>query len=269
MKLININSKRGVVNLFADYILNKINKNLDSIICVTDFNHFFIVNGITESTEILDLGKIKDEFVSEYESLLLSQGYTKDLSIMDLIKYDQKKSLTKVDQIWTTVYESTRPLYHQELIDNISNDFVSLEYNDGIIFELKNNKTDFNNKYITTPIQVSSEFPYGHSLSMGRNLMYYSELIGSKILYPSYSDKIDIFISNNKDSDGDYDIRLKFDSPVSEKSLKSLILDNFDFDMEDFNKKFDSYNFCDDIKKPTENKIWLIKDIEFRDLYIF
>ena len=62
MKLINLNSKKGVVSLFADFILKYINPSLNTVIKVTDLTHFFVINGMTESTELLDLNKLKDVF---------------------------------------------------------------------------------------------------------------------------------------------------------------------------------------------------------------
>jgi hypothetical protein len=47
------------------------------------------------------------------------------------------------------------------------------------------------------------------------------------------------------------------------------VLDNFNFDFESFNKSLESYDICDDIKKPTESKPWLVKDVNPVDLTIF
>jgi hypothetical protein len=48
-----------------------------------------------------------------------------------------------------------------------------------------------------------------------------------------------------------------------------LILDNFDFDLEKFNSLFEDYDLCDEIKKPTGKKPWLVKNIVPQDLFIF
>ena len=101
MKLINLKTKKGVVNLFADFIISKIDSSLDTIIQVTDFNHFLIVNGTTESNELLDLKKIKDEFVSENQTLIKEVGYNENLSIMDLIQYNKKITESKNRFLWS------------------------------------------------------------------------------------------------------------------------------------------------------------------------
>jgi hypothetical protein len=47
-----------------------------------------------------------------------------------------------------------------------------------------------------------------------------------------------------------------------------MVLDIFDFDFEGFNKKLESYDLCDDIKKPTESKPWLVMDKHPNDLLV-
>ena len=54
MRKLDVNTRRGIVNLFADFILSKIDKKENSIIQVTDFEKFFVIRGITTSKEILD-----------------------------------------------------------------------------------------------------------------------------------------------------------------------------------------------------------------------
>jgi hypothetical protein len=76
MRLINKNSKRGIVNLFADFILSKIKKTEKSIIQVTDCGPFMVVNGLTTSSEYLDINEIKNEFKESFSDLL------KDLEII-------------------------------------------------------------------------------------------------------------------------------------------------------------------------------------------
>jgi len=43
MRLINKNSRRGVVNLFSEFVLSKINKTENSIIQVTDCGPFSLL----------------------------------------------------------------------------------------------------------------------------------------------------------------------------------------------------------------------------------
>jgi hypothetical protein len=122
-------------------------------------------------------------------------------------------------------------------------------------------------KFTIAPIQMTSEFPHGYSLSMGRTLFYYSEYIANQILTSSMANQMDILLTN-KVTNGEQVIDFKFDSLISEEKIKSMVLDIFDFDFEGFNKRLESYDLCDDIKKPTESKPWLVKDKHPNDLLV-
>jgi hypothetical protein len=270
MKLIKYNSKKGIVNLFSDYILQKIDRSLNSIIQITDLNNFFIINGITESQVLLDISKIKDEFISEYSGLLKDSGYSENINTMDLIQYG--KSFIEGDNrnLWTTFYNSTRPIYHTDVMSaNLSDKQIhSIDYSNGLVYEMDYTSVTPTSKFTISPIQMTSEFPHGYSLSMGRTLYYYSEYITNQIISPSMANQIDILLTN-KVNNGEQVIEFKFDSLISEKKIKSMVLDIFDFDFEGFNKKLESYDLCDDIKKPTESKPWLVMDKHPNDLLVF
>ena len=270
MKLIKYNSKKGVTNLFADYILQKIDRNLDSIIQVTDFDNFFIINGKTESQVLLDILKIKDEFVSKYGSLLKEVGYSENINTMDLIQYGKSPSESPDRYLWTTLYNSTRPIYHTEvMIANQSDkEIYSVDYSKGLVYEIDYTSVIRPSKFTITPIQMTSEFPHGYSLSMGRTLYYYSEYIVNQIIRPSMTNQMDILLTN-KVVDNEQVIDFRFDSVISEETIKSMVLDIFDFNFESFNESISSYDFCDDIKKPTEVKPWLVKDKNPKDLIVF
>ena len=226
MKLINFNSKKGVINLFADYILKRFDKNSETIIQVTDFNHFFIVNGITNTNTVLDLSTIKDEFISEYQDLLKSVGYEENLSIMDLIKYNEK--IDKETSIEYDFYDSDRNLYPRIITEYnfTSNEIYSIEYNDKFTYETKRGYKSIVKGFHQSPLQITSEFPYGYSLSMGRTLLYYSEYIAHNIISSFICDRLSILLFTNKNEEGEQDIIIDCnDSMLSNNYIKSLILD--------------------------------------------
>ena len=68
MKYINLNSKRGLVNLFADYIVKEFNDN--TMIQVSDCGPFFLVKGKTDKREYVDLNEIKKTFLTLTGSLV-------------------------------------------------------------------------------------------------------------------------------------------------------------------------------------------------------
>ena len=55
-------SRRSICNLFADFLLTKIGLDSKTIIQVTDCNNFLVVNGMTESEDLLGIFTLKDEF---------------------------------------------------------------------------------------------------------------------------------------------------------------------------------------------------------------
>jgi len=268
MKLININSKKGIINLFTDFILNNFDKTKNTILQVTDFNHFFIVNGITDSDTVLDISKIKDDFISKHQNIFEDAGYDKNISIMDLIKYNDK-NIKEESLLDTDFYDSNRNLYHSSVINYefTNNNIYSAHYDNNLVFEINHDYPIFEKGFYKSPIQITSEFPYGYGLSMGRTLLYYSEYIAHNVLSNNLCDKLNIVISTNKNEDNEQKIIISTDEKYNTNDdITSLILDNFDFDFESFNKKLESYDFCDDIKKPTIGKPWLVKDINSIDL---
>lgn len=268
MRLINSNSRKGVVNLFSDFILNKFDRYSNTIIEVYDLGHFFIVDGKTNSKNVLDLSKIKDEFISSFENLLDSVGIGKKLNIMDLISYEDK-NLEEVKIIWFDFFDSERPVYHHKLIDHVFKDKTeySVDYDVKKTFELEFSVTSEIDFFKNSSLKVKSEFPHGYSLSMGRRFLYYGEYIAYNVCNSFICNKFKIKISKGKDSENEQDISTYVDL-IYDREIKSMILDNFDFDFDTFDKKLEDYDFCEDIRKPTTEKPWLVKDIEKRDLIL-
>ena len=269
MKLIKYNSKKGIVNLFSDYILQKIDRNLNSIIQITDLNNFFIINGITESQVLLDISKIKDEFISEYSGLLKNLGYSENINTMDLIQYGKSPVEDDNRYLWTTFYNSTRPIYHTEvMMSNLSNKEIhSIDYSNGLVYEIDYTPVILPSKFTISPIQMTSEFPHGYSLSMGRQELYYSEHICNQLFDVLLTDKLTFKYSSVKvDEDNQIDITANTLHP--KKDIISMILDVFDFDLKVFREKLENYNILEDIISPDVNKPYLVQD-RLVDIIIF
>lgn len=276
MKYINENSNRGLVNLFADFLVKEINKtnNYDVVIEVTDCGKFFVVNGMTNSDKILDMVTIKETFLETNKSLLKNFGY-ENVNIIDLIMYN--RDLTKKTDYTFDFYNSERPIYHNDIIVNILENpqpkFNSITYNNRLEYELDYSEDDTSNlKYFTySPLNITSEFPHGYSLSMGRQELYYSEYICNQLF--------DVILSTNKytqltfkyssikvDEDNQIDVSVK--SIYPKKDIVSMVLDVFDFDMLVFNDKIKGYDIMEDITHPFSDKPWLVKD-RLKDLILF
>ena len=64
-------SRLSLVNLFADFILNQIPKEEESIIQVVDCFNFYVIKGKTTYNEPLNIGKLKDEFIIKFDFFLI------------------------------------------------------------------------------------------------------------------------------------------------------------------------------------------------------
>jgi len=225
MRLINKNSRRGITNLFADFILSKIKRTEKSIIQVTDCGAFMIVNGLTTSNEYLDINEIKNEFKESFNDTLKELEML-DLNKIDVIRYSQ--DINTIHKGWVIV---NKDVFIEEPEPDISE------------------------------ISISSEFPYGYSLDCGRINTYYSHYIMNHMYNLLGVDEVSFYFTNEEDNDEDLKIKIVSDSKINKKSIKSLILDVFDFDMESFRDRLSDYNLIDDILNPNRDKPYLKQDL--------
>jgi hypothetical protein len=224
MRLINKNSKRGITNLFADFILSKIDTSHKSIIQVTDCGPFMVVNGLTTSEDLLDILKIKEEFIEKFSDILKSLEIN-DISIIDVIKYSQE--INDIKKGWVIVSKS--PFNEEpESINELS---------------------------------ISSEFPYGYSLDCGRLMTYYSHYIFNHMFNLLVVDEVSLYFTTEQDKNEDFKIKIISDSKINKNSIKSLVLDVFDFDLTNFKSRLETYNLIDDILEPEGEKPYLQQDM--------
>jgi hypothetical protein len=223
MRKLEKNTRRYFVNLFADYILSKFNKSENTIIQVTDCETFVVVNGQTTSKDVLTLNDLKTEFIESNKELFNSLE-KKDLNIIDIIKYDQE--ITDFTKAWITVNKS---LYVDEF-DPISE------------------------------MNISSEFPYGHSLGCGRGILYYSHYIFNHMYSLLGVDKVYFRYSSYLNEDEDYKIKVICDSKISKGSIESLVLDCFDMNLTEFKERLSNYDFTEDVTDQTLDKPYLVQD---------
>jgi hypothetical protein len=183
-----------------------------------------IVNGLTTSNEYLNINEIKNEFKESFGDILKELEML-DLNTIDVIRYN----------------EDIKPIHKGWVIVN-KNTFV--EEPDPDISE----------------ISISSEFPYGYSLDCGRINTYYSHYIMNHMFNLLGVDEVSFYFTN-EDEDEDLKIKIVSDSKIDKKSIKSLILDVFDFDMESFRERLSDYNLIDDILNPNRDKPYLKQDL--------
>lgn len=224
MKKINKNSRSGIVNLLADFILTRIDQNENSTIQVTDCTTFFVINGQTTSQSVLDIDKIKNDFMEWFGDILKDVGIDK-INTIDLIQYGQ--DVKPINQGWV----------------NINKD-VFVQSSDEL-----------------PTIAVMSEFPYGYSLNCGRSMVYYSHYIFNHMFNLLNVRDVKFYFTNEMDSNDDLMIDVICDSKINNQAIKSLILDVFSFDLTDFNKKIIGYDLLQDILFPGKEKPYLRQDM--------
>ena len=155
MNIVARNSRLYLVNLLSDFIMNKIPSDSNSIIEVVDCENFYVVKGKTTSKEIIDLNKVKDEFLENNPEL---KNEKKLLNTIDLIDYNSKVS--EINSIKKIFYNSETCQFHQTQVDSFKGDSSKILGYHGFVTEE------------TEGLIVKSNFPFGHSLRMGR-LLYY------------------------------------------------------------------------------------------------
>jgi hypothetical protein len=223
MRKLEKNTRRYFVNLFADYILSKFEKSENTIIQVTDCETFVVVNGQTTSSKVLEMIELKSEFIESNKELFDSLQ-KEDLSIIDIIKYEQE--IPNFKKGWIRVNKS---LY--------------VEQDDPI-----------------SEINISSEFPYGHSLGCARGMFYYSHYMFNHMYSLLGVEKLYFHYSSELDEDEDYKIKVVLESNYSKDQITSLVLDVFDMVLKDFNEKLSNYNFIEDITNQSLDKPYLVQD---------
>ena len=157
-----------------------------------------------------------------------------------------------------------------DLIDNPQLKFNSISYNNNRLeYELDYSEDDTSNLnyYTYSPLNISSEFPYGYSLSMGRQELYYSEYICNQLFDVLLTDKLTFKYSSVK-VDDDNQIDIVSNSIHPKKDIISMVLDVFDFDMLMFNNKIKDYDIIEDTTLPFDKKPWLTRD-KIKDLILF
>jgi hypothetical protein len=227
------NSRVYTINLFSDYILSKISNTEESIFSIVDCKNFIIIKGKTSHKEILDISTITKEFNEKYKP---DQPISHTI---DLIEYDC--NLSKVKNLEFILHKSENCSYHKIQIEK----FLS-------------NKSSFDFNYYPSEVSddkliVTSEFPHGYSLGQGR-LIY---LYGKHIFYSiptNYTDSSIIFnLSLDKNDENENIISIfNIDKNSEDETLKSAILDVFDFDMSKISSEMKKVDWSIELTNPLE-----------------
>lgn len=210
MKILSRTSREFFVNSFSEFILSKIPTNENSIIQVVDCENFYVVKGKTSSKEILDLNKVKDDFLIQNPDL---KNERKLLNTIDLIDYGCK--LEEIKKFSGLFYNSENCSFKKEVLER-ENELV-----------------------------VSSNFPFGYSLDMGRLLYFFAKRLVYNIPPNLVFDKLHITIKKDK---GRLEILFKEEDGTVLETLNSLFLDCVDFNAQKFKKEVLESNWNEELK---------------------
>jgi hypothetical protein len=235
-----------------------------------------VVYGSTSSDEVLDLNKLRDTFIEKHKELV-NYLNLKHVNIIDLIDYREPLSPT---EYYFEYYNSTRPIFHTKVLNEINRDtngeykkdfLSSIDYTDKLELEFYSPFLPDNLKIFNTTnfLSVSSSFPYGHSLNLGRREFYYGEYVCNHLFNILETDKITLKYNTSLDSEEDLNIEVICNSFYSPEKVKSLVLDVFDFNINKFSNDYlNEYDIEDDIISQVKDKPWLVKD-RTKDLIMF
>ena len=268
MKLYNLNTKDGFVNLFADTILKEFGfDDSNTIIEVINLENFIIIKGITDSKKIVDVHEFKLKFLEDNKEYLEKIGIS-HINTIELIEY--KDSVDPIEHIWMKYYNSDRPVYSQKQISTINDSLSFSNQSEFLELTYDENSEHLSDFIPTKKLHQSSNFPFGYSLSMGRLLMYYGEMIYYNTKSSFQTNCVAFKVTTNKSVD-DFDIRFSGSTSQTKSNdkMKSAILDLFDFDLDTFYSKFSDYNMMDDIKKQLGPKPWLTKVLDPNETILF
>ena len=257
MRYINPNSKSGLINKFADFIVKNTDETSSTIIEVIYLGGFFVIKGVTESDKVLNLQEIRNNFVQKYNYLLSAHGIN-NINYIDVIEYGSKN--VNYDS-FSKFYKSETPRFHSEVINYVKTNNLDLNEEtidfDCLVLKNTSTKKEFN---------FNNEISNLDSLSLK---YYYSEYIVNQIISSINCNQIFIKFNSNKDIRDDLQIRLISDSYYPEEIIKSLVLDVFDFNITKFKNDYLSEL---DLEFEVENQLlpskWLVKD-KSKDVVIF
>jgi len=235
MNILRENSKEYRTNLFADFILTKIGLDSRTVIEIADCENFFVVKGITDSKDILDLNEIKNDFINKFPNLFDEK---KLLNTIDLIKYGE--NIKPPDKMEFQLYNSENCFFEKKDLENLEENHDKIEN-----------------------LIILSQFPFGYSLNMGRLFYYYGKHITYNLEDHLLFENLKLVIPNS-------DFEKKFEIYVSNypnDSLKSNILDCFDFNFTWIINELNKVDLSDEIIKAKTDHDFLKRKVE--NFYLF
>lgn len=255
----NTQHRSGLMNLIAEFIVNLINEdqNTKSFITVTDHTNFIVINGCTNSSKIMNVNDLRNEFTKRMNEITSLFDISKT-NIIDLIQYKKDDMCLEPKSMSFVFYNSELPRYENEVLQKIK-DNEQINYS-----KISNSdwgvQSEFPNQNVfLEPYQ--SSFPYGYSLSGWKSIFFYLEYVSLNIfpMIKGTSLKFEI--------DSDLNFTVSSDSIYDKENIESMIKDVFDFNLNEFKSQFDQVKLMKDCLVFVDRP-WLVKD-KVKDSIIF
>jgi len=259
MNLINPDSIEGIINHFANHLLEQVG---DSLINENTFQvsyyfpYIMVVSGsVTSDNEFFNLPKQFEMFKEKYKYDFPS---TK-LRFIDNIRYNSSSSY---NQNWHRFYNTPRPLYNEyQLSTYIEKDYRSMKSSAIVsIGEDYSNVSSFffddNRLTYLSNSTHHSQYPHGYSKEL-RKKLYSMEFIAYNLFRVSKSKVMDIHTWGETPETftmNDNMFKIRTNSRWSNEKLSSVALDVLcDYNI---NEAIEDYDINDDLFLPIADKPW-------------
>jgi hypothetical protein len=233
MRRYKLNSRQGLCNLFAEYVVEEISEGgkYDTMISVSDCESLILVKGFTKREDIIDVKEILNKFISKYWSEFQFIDLQK-VSTLDMISFNEEKK-----------FKERKLTFH---------------------FERDVQFPKFDMNVVNSPI-VTSEFPYGFSKNYLKNLYLYLEHIIYNV--QDHFGYTFIVLTVEEDYRGNVEIiDILSNSVYPPSRLKSIIYDNFEMNVSEINVLIKEQDLIKELSYSIQNSPWLIikENSEFR-----
>jgi len=233
MRRYKLNSRQGLCNFFAEYMVEEISQNgkHDTMISVSDCESLILIKGFTKREDIIDVKDIINKFISKYSSEFTFTDLQK-VSTLDMISFNEEKK-----------FKERKLTFH---------------------FERDVQLPKFDINVVNSPI-VSSEFPYGYSKNYLKNLYLYLEYI----IYNVQDHFGYTFIELTVEESNGGGVKISdilSNSVYPPTVLKSIIYDNFEMNVSEINEVIKEQDLVKELSYSIQNSPWFIikENSEFR-----
>jgi hypothetical protein len=262
-------TNKNLCNIFADKIVKKINNespDAKTQITVLNVRSFFIVRGYTSSETVVNLSDILTEIYEKYDTELV-----KTVRVIDTILYNRKpneklrlsykenkKDSRLLKQLQETCDSTQKKGFYITIKVQGNNLFYDFDYPVGFDPSYISSKFDGYNCIkddFSNDVYISDDL-YGMS---NDSLKYYHVLvrkIAYNLLNKGFTSDVCLDLCSDleieKINSENIKLSLKTSEVISKEKLESMILDNFNFDLESLTNEFDLKDF----EYKIENNIW-------------